>query len=172
MSQKRPPLSRFRRKTGTVCYHKFKAWKRSSPLASDNSSSADLRPSFLSLSILACRSSALATASAPISTITSPGERRLSAAVRRARLRWRVRQELPTLTASTRAKSIGSSTVLETRLVRTSQLGCALQIIQRKRSCFGHGRRGRLVGKLHSSGPAGTSFIRVVCRTCDFGRCD
>ena len=33
-----------------------------------------------------------------------------------------------------------------------AQLGCAPQIIQRKRSkCFGHGRRGRLAGKLQTS---------------------
>src|SRR5262249_39347351 len=54
--------------------------KRSPPAAPATSSSADLRPSFLSLSILACSSSAFATASCAISTMTSPGAKRLSAA--------------------------------------------------------------------------------------------
>src|SRR6516165_10302299 len=64
----------------SVCYCRLSATKRSSPSAPATSSSADLRPSFLSLSILACSSSALATASCAISTMTSPGAKRLSAA--------------------------------------------------------------------------------------------
>jgi phosphoserine phosphatase len=46
-----------------VRYCRLSATKRNSPSAPATSNSADLRPSFLSLSILACRSSAFATAS-------------------------------------------------------------------------------------------------------------
>ena len=53
-------------------------------------------------------------------------------------------------------KSIGAtcSTATGSRLdwFARAQLGCAPQIIQRKRSkCFGDGRRGRLAGKLQTS---------------------
>src|ERR1700722_15840263 len=61
-------------------YCSVSATKRSSPWALATSSSADLRPSFLSWSTRFCRSVVLPTCSWETSTMTSPALRRLSAA--------------------------------------------------------------------------------------------
>src|SRR5262249_24410121 len=76
--KKRSAFRRSVNPSSVLCYCSASATNRSSPSALATSSSAERRPSFLSLSILAWKSSALATDSCAISTIVSPALSRLS----------------------------------------------------------------------------------------------